>query len=214
MSGIDDLIPRSDDRWTAATRRAQGIADLGLGRALKMYYTRYLPAGMIFFVAAGAVLGIFALGGATADWPSLLGFGFILAFLGGAIGGLLYNAKKVAPAAKSGRVDVLLSLEDEERKDIRRQVLGKNSVDPDHLVVSRAAAVQLRKNLATQLIWAPVLPLILFPQLLGGSAFGSWLLAAGAAVWVVGSGLGVRDFQRAGSFLDRTAGMAVTGPPE
>jgi hypothetical protein len=214
MSGIDDLIPRSDDRWTTATRRAQGIADWGLGRALKMYYTIYLPAGVIFFVAAGAVLGIFALGGATTDWRFLLGFGFILAFLGGAIGGLLYNAKKVAPAAKSGRVDVLLSLEDEERKDIRRQILGKSSVDPDHLVVSRAAAVQLRKNLATQLVWIPVLLLIFIPQLLRGDAFASWLMAAGVAVWVVGSMFGVRDFQRAGSFLDRTAEPAVTGPPE
>ncbi|MFE4230393.1 hypothetical protein ACFRJ8_21175 [Arthrobacter sp. NPDC056886] len=201
MTGIDDLIPRSDDRWATATRRAQGIADQGLGSALKRYYTIYLPAGVIFFVAAGTVLGIFALGGATTDWPTLLGLGFILAFLGGVIGGLLYNAKKVVPAAKSGRVDVLLSLEDEERKGIRRQILGKSPVDPDHLVVSRAAAVQLRKNLARQLIWAPVLPLILIPQLLGGSAFGSWLMAAGVAVWV----LGVRDFQRAGRFLDRTA---------
>ena len=152
MSGIDDLIPRSDDRWTTATRRAQGIADLVLGRALKTYYTVYLPAGVIFFVGAGAVLGIFALGGATPDWPSLLVFGFILAVLGATIGGLRYNAKKVAPAAKTGRVDVLLSLEDEERKDIRRQILGKRPVNLDHLVVSRAAAVQLRKNLATQLV--------------------------------------------------------------
>lgn len=166
MSGIDNLIPQSDEGWTTATRRAQGIADLGLGRALEMYYTRYLPAGVFFFVAPGAVLGILALGGATPDWPSLLVFGFIVAVLVAAVGGLLYNAKKVAPAAKTGRVDVLLSLEDEERKDIRRQFLGKRPVDPDHLVLSRAAAVQLRKNLATQLIWTPMLPLIFIPQLL------------------------------------------------
>lgn len=33
MSGIDDLLPKSDDRWITATRRAQGIADRGLGCA-------------------------------------------------------------------------------------------------------------------------------------------------------------------------------------
>ncbi|SDL61803.1 hypothetical protein SAMN04487916_111115 [Arthrobacter sp. ov407] len=209
MSGIDDLIHGPDDRWTTATRRAEGIADLGLGRALKRYYTIYLPVGVIPLVAAGTALGIFALGGATTDWPTLLGLGFILAFLGGVIGGLFYNAKKVVPAAKSGRVDVLLSLEDEERKGIRRQILGKSSVDPDHLVVSRAAAVQLRKNLATQLIWMSVLPLVFIPQVIRGAGFLSWLMAAGVLVMVIGSMFGVRDFQRAGSYLDRTAEPAL-----
>lgn len=205
MSGIDGLIPRSDDRWSTAARRGQGVADLGLGGALKTYYTLYFPAGVIILVTAGTVAGMLAVGGGPADWPSYSVFGFFLAVLGAAIGGLIYNAKKIAPAAEAGRIDVLLSLEDEERKDIRRQILGKTPVDPDHLDVSRAAAVQLRKNLATQLIWTSVMPLIFIPQVIRGAGFISWLMAAGVAVLVIGLMYVVRDFHRAGMFLDRTA---------
>lgn len=112
---------------------------------------------------------------------------------------------------------MLLSLDDEERKDIRRQILGKTPVDPDHIVVSRAAAVQLRKNLATQLILLPVLPLIFIPQVIRGAGFLSWLMAAGVAILVIGLMHVVRDFQRAGRFLDRTAepgAPGAKGPPE
>jgi hypothetical protein len=205
MSGIDDLMPKSDARWATATRRAQGVADLGLGGALKTYYTRYFPAGVIILVGTGTIFGILAFGGDPADWPSFLVFGCSLAVLGVATGGLVYNAKKIAPAAEPGRIDVLLSLEDEERKGIRRQILGKTPADPDQLVVSRAAAVQLRKNLATQLIWIPVLPLIYIPQVLRGTGLVSWLMAAGTAIWLIGEVFTVRDFHRAGRFLARTA---------
>jgi hypothetical protein len=214
MSGIDDLMPRSDDRWATAARRAQGIADLGLGGALKTYYTLYFPAGVIILVTVGTVLGILAFGRGPAGWPSFLVFGFFLAVLGAAIGGPIYNAKRIAPAAETGRTAVLLSLEDEERKDIRRQVLGKSSVDPEHVVVSRAAAVQLRKNLATQLIWMSVFPLVFIPQVIRGAGFISWFMAAGVLVMMIGAMCVVRDFQRAGRFLDRVAEPGAYAPPE
>ncbi|MHA7167086.1 hypothetical protein ACX801_02855 [Arthrobacter bambusae] len=217
MSGIDDLIPKSDDRWTTATRRAQGIADLGLGGALKTYYTLYFPAGVIILVTAGTVGGMLAFGGDPANWPSFLVFGCFLAVLGAAIGGPIYNAKKIRPAVEPGRIDVLLSLKDEERKDIRRQVLGKTPVDSEHLVVSRGAAVQLRKNVALQLIWMSLLPLVFIPQAIRDSGFISWLTVAFVVVLVIGMMLVVRDFRRAGRFLDRTAepdAPCVKGPPE
>ena len=144
-------------------------------------------------------------------------FGFFLAVLGAAIGGLIYNAKKIAPAADTGRIDVLLSLEDEERKDIRRQVLGKTPVDPEHLVITQAAAVQLRKNLATQLIWMSAFPLLFIPQVIRGAGFISWFMAAGVLVMVIAAMYIARDFQRAGRFLDRTAepsALGAKGPPE
>ncbi|WP_256214259.1 hypothetical protein [Arthrobacter sp. ov118] len=205
MTGIDDLMPKSNDGWAKATRRSQGVADRGLDGALKAYYTRYFPAGVIILVAAGTIGGILVLGGGPGDWPHFLVFGYFLAVLGVVIGGFVYNAKKIAPAAELGKIDVLLSLEDEERKDIRRQVLGKAPIDPDHLVVSRAAAVQLRKNLATQLVWMSAYPFVLIPQVIGGDGFSSWLMAAGVAVIVTGIMFSVRDFQRAGAFLTRTA---------
>ena len=210
MSGIDDITPRSDERWASAMRRAQGISDHGLGGALKTYFTLYFPAGVTFLVTAGTVGGMLAFEAGPTGWPSYLVFGFFLAVLGAAIGGFIYNAKKIAPAAATGRIDVLISLEDAERKDIRRQVLGKTPVDPKHLVVSRAAAVQLRKNLATQLIWMSVLPLVFIPQVLRGAGFISWFMAAGVLVMVTGALFVVRDFQRAGRFLGRTTEPGLT----
>lgn len=166
---------------------------------------RYFQVGVIILVAAGTIDAMMVAGGAPSDWPTFLAVGFFLAVLGSAIGGLLYNAKKIAPASKPGRIDVLLSLDDEERKDIRRQILGKAPVDPDHLVVSRAAAVQLRRNVAIQLTWMTMLPLTFIPQVLRVAGFASWVMAAGVAVLVIGAMFTVRDFQRAGRFLDRTA---------
>lgn len=87
----------------------------------------------------------------------------------------------------------------------------------EHLVVSRAAAVQLRKNLATQLIWTSVLPLVFIPQVIRGAGFISWFMAVGVLVMVIGAIYVVRDFQRAGRFLDRTAepgAPGAKGPPE
>ncbi|WP_326967984.1 hypothetical protein [Arthrobacter sp. CG_A4] len=132
-------------------------------------------------------------------------FWCFLAVLGVGIGGLVYNAKKILPSAEVGRIDVLLSLEDAERKDIRRQIFGKTAVDPKHLVITRAAAVQLRKNLATPLIWMSVSPLVFIPQIFRGDGFIPWVMAVGVAVQLIGIMFIVRDFKRAGTFLDRTA---------
>jgi hypothetical protein len=137
-------------------RRAQGIEDNGLGEAVTTYYTRYFPAEFFILVAAATVGATLAFPGTPEKWPTFLTFGFLLGFLGALIGGLIYNAKKVVPAAKLGRIDVLLSLENEEQKQVRRQIAGKAPLDPEHLAVTRAAAVQLRKGLATQLILQPV----------------------------------------------------------
>lgn len=206
MSGIDGLMPKPDDRWATATRRAQGVADLGLGRALKTYYTLYFPAGVIILFSVGMGLGILAFGSDQGDWASLLAFGFNFAALGAIIGGLLYNAKKIAPAAELGKIDVLVSLENEERKDIRREVLGKAPVDPNHLAVSRAVAVQLRKNLATQLTWMPALVFLFIPQVFRGDGVLSWVMALAVAVQVIAAILVARDFRRTGRFLARTGG--------
>jgi hypothetical protein len=199
-------MPNSDDRWATAARRAQGVADLDLGDALKTYYTRYLPAGVVILFSVGTVGRTLLFGGGPGDWPSFLVVGCFLAAIGVLVGGLVYNAKKIGPSTERGRIDVLLSLENVERKDIRRQILGKVPADPDHLVISRAAAVQLRKNVATQLIWIPGLLLIFIPQVLRGSGLVPWLMAAAVvAMWLVAEISVVRDFQRAGSFLARTA---------
>jgi len=188
MSGIDDLMAESNDRWAHAIRRAQGIEDNGLGEAVKTYFTRYFPAGL-FLVAVGTAVGILGLRGTLSDWLTFLAFGFLVAVLGVVVGGLVYNAKKVVPAAKSGKVNVLLSLESEEQKQVRRQIAGKAPIDSEHLSVTRAAAVQLRKGLATQLVLAPFFPLIFIPQAvnfaLRGDTLAAWLMALGVGVVVI-----------------------------
>jgi hypothetical protein len=214
MSGIDDLMAESNERWAEAVRRAQGIEDNGLGEAVKTYYMRYFPTGL-FLVAIGTAVGILGLRDALSDWPAFLAIGFLVAVLGVVVGGLVYNAKKVVPAAKSGKVNVLLPLESAEQKQVRRQITGKAPIDSGHLSVTRAAAVQLRKGLATQLVLAPFFPLIFLPQAvnfaLRGDTLAAWLMALGVGMTVIAFGLLVRDFRRAGRFLTRTAGQTAAG---
>ncbi|WP_320536618.1 hypothetical protein [Pseudarthrobacter sp. IC2-21] len=212
MSGIDGLMAESNERWTEAIRRAQGIQDNGLGEAMKTYYTRYFPVALVLSAAAGTVIGALIFPDAPEGRPTFLAFGIVLGAIVVLISGLIYNAKKVAPAAQVGRIDVLVSLEPDERKRVRRQIAGKAPLDQEHLPVIRAAAVQLRKNLATLLLIQPMIPLVFVPQALnfatrGDSLFG-WVMTIGAAVLVIGLGFLARDFRRAGRFLALTRAQA------
>lgn len=159
MSGFDSFMAESNDRWAKAARRAQCIADNGLGEALKTYYTLYFPIGLPVLILLGAG-GTALFSGLAWMNPLNLQFGFILAALGALFGGLLYNAKKVRPAADLGLVSVTMSLESHEQKHVRRQILGKTKAETEHLEVTRAAAVQQRKNVATQLLILPMLVLV------------------------------------------------------
>lgn len=207
MSGLDDLMAESNDRWVKAAKRARGVEDKGLGEAVKTYYAVYLPVGLAALLLVATFGGVLISGRAPGDWSSFWLFGWVFAFLGAVIGGLIYNAKKVVPAADVGRVAVVFSLEKLEQKHVRRQILGKAAVEPEHLAVTRGAAVQMRKNLATQLIFAPLWGINFLVQGFLTSSPGSWLTATGFAVLAIAGGFGVRDFRRAGRFLARTAGQ-------
>ena len=214
MSGIDGLMDESNERWTAAMRRAQGVQDNGLGEALKTYYVRYFPVGLVLSVAAGTVVGALVFPDAQEKGLTFLAIGIVLGALGVLIGGLIYNSKKVVPAAPGGSIDVLVSLETDERKRVRRQIAGKAPLDQEHLPVIRAAAVQLRKNLATLLVIQPMIPLVFVSQALNfarhGDSLFQWLMTIGAAVTVIALGFLLRDFQREGRFLTLT--RAQTDP--
>jgi hypothetical protein len=175
-----------------------------LGEAVKRYYTLYFPVGLVVLVGLGTLFARWAFGPAE-DWLISLGIGFGLPGLGTIIGGLIYNAKKVRPAVELGRIDVLVSLTDDEQKQIRRQILGKAPINAEHVAVARAAAVQHRKNLATQLILLPTLPLVFLPQAVPGSSDIWWLMAIGLLGYGAGGPMEAREFRRAGRFLASTA---------
>ncbi|MBG0739199.1 hypothetical protein IV500_07310 [Paeniglutamicibacter antarcticus] len=209
MSAIDDLMAQSNDRWASAARKAQGIADNGMGNALRTYFVLYLPIGVVVLITVGTLGGILAFGSGADQWPSNLWFGCFFAALGVMVGGLVYNAKKVAPAAELGRIDLLMSLENVERKRIRRQIYGRASIEPEHLAVTRGAAVQLRKGLATQLLLVPFFPLAFIPQAVPGHSPFWWFMAIAVVAQAVAVVFLVREFQQTGRFLAHTAGYTA-----
>lgn len=222
MSGIDDLLAESHDRWAKAMKRAQGIEDIGLGQAVKIYYTRYLPAGLAVLTVAGTLVGVLAPGPAPSGWASHVAFGIAFASFGALIGGLVYSAKKVAPAVRFGSLDVLISLESGEQKHVRRQIAGKAVIDREHLPVIRAAAVQQRKGLATQLLLMPFYLFLFTFQAANLTEPGDpfwWIMVVGAAGAVLAILFVARDFRRTGRFLAHVGGelvarfhRALTGP--
>lgn len=205
MSGLDELFSQSNERWSEAARRSQGVTDRGLGEAVRRYYAVYFPAGLVALVALLSVAALLIFG-PTLVWSTVLELALAFAGVAALIGGLIYNAKKIRPAADLGRIDVLVSLTGDEQKQIRRQFLGKAPVKADHATVARAAAVQHRKNVATQLILLPMLPLVFIAQAVPGSSDIWWLMALGVAVYIVGAVMLAREFRQAGRFLHSTAG--------
>lgn len=155
MSGIDDLLAESNDWWASAWRRAQGIADHGLGEAVKTYYVFYLPVGIVVLISIGTIGGMLALGGALTDWSSYLLFGFFLTLLGALIGGLIYNAKRVRPAADLGRIDVLFSLQEHEQKHVRRQILARSRLTSNTLPSLEGLQCNCERTLPRSSSWHP-----------------------------------------------------------
>ena len=206
MGGLDDLMAESADRWAAAERRAIGVTDKGLGKALSRYFSLYLPIGFVLLFIIGAVLGKLLFQG---EWSALsvyLASGSVLATLGAMVGGLIYNLKVTGPAVDMGRIDVTVSLNDDEKKALRREILGKAPINPSHLAVKRAVAVQTRKGLATQLLYTPGFA---FWIVLQAANFDTnlfwWLWPLFGALYIVSMLFLARDFRRAGTFLSRTA---------
>ena len=208
MSGVDDLLKRDEKRWEAARRRAAGVEDRGLGPAIRRYYGLYLPAGALFIGAGVAVAGLLVSLAGPVDWELIVALGVLCAVLAASVGGIIYNRKRIAPAASPGRVDVMLSLTDEERKSVRRQIRGKEPIDPRWVDVTRAAAVQLRRGLATQLMLFPIQALIFLPQVIHWGGLFSWLFATATLLMVAGLVYTYRDFRRMGECLARTRGIA------
>ena len=82
-----------EDSWAKVERIANGVTDYGLAKAVRTYYSFYLPVGVILLIAIGAFLAILTFRIGLDEWPFYLGFGMSIAALGALAGGLLYTRK-------------------------------------------------------------------------------------------------------------------------
>ncbi|MBP2216848.1 hypothetical protein [Arthrobacter sp. CAN_C5] len=97
-----------------------------------------------------------------------------------------------------------MSLESDEQKWVRRQLLRKIPTEQAHLDVSRAAAVQLRKTAATSLLIAPVVLFSVSSNLFHTSGWLWWFVACVLLVGLIAVAQTVREFRSAGLFLHET----------
>lgn len=153
-------------------------------------------------------MGLLTGEGSPLDLLYVLLVGFVVAMLGSIVAGIIYNSKRIAPAVRLSSVDVLYMLTDAERKHINRQIAGRAALDHVHLPVIRAGAIQLRKGLATQLIFMPAYAFFIAVQT-ASLAIREDLLWLPGAMLVVGVALVallVRDFKRTGRMVAMTSG--------
>lgn len=116
----------------------------------------------------------------------------------------------MAPAVRLNTLDILYRLTDAEQKNIQRQIAGKAPLDEEHLSVVRAAAVQRRKGLATQLVMMPAFLLMFAVQGVLGAGRGDllgWIWLAVVVLGIIGGVLLLRDFSRTARFLAATSGQ-------
>jgi len=152
---MPDQDSSAESRWAKATSRAQGLADLGLEAAVRRYFLIYLPLTVTAALVVGFVLAFL--------WPEVADgfvrsgffFGSLLSGLGLVIVGMVYGSKRLSALVRPSRIGVTVGLTAEEAKHIRRQVLAKEPIDPQHITVLRGTAVQMREGLAKQLLWSP-----------------------------------------------------------
>lgn len=202
MAGLNDPVAASEERWAKAERYARGYADNGMGEALRIYYTRYLPAGVLLVIIVIIIINSVLFPDEPDRWRSTTQAGFFVFAFSALIGGLIYNAKRLRPRVELGSdLSIMFPLEKEEQKAIRRGITGKEPVPDNHLTVARAVAVQSRKSEATILLVIPAYTYFL------GQAAGSldwvYLLLFAALVGMVI--LQARNFWRQGRFLAATA---------
>lgn len=99
MAELDDSTEESIERWSKAARYARGFADNGMGEALRVYYTRYFPTGVILYAVVFALVGILVSGDKPVEWLTVAQLGISVGGLLGVIAGLVYNTKRLKPRA-------------------------------------------------------------------------------------------------------------------
>ncbi|RJU02021.1 hypothetical protein D6T65_05225 [Arthrobacter frigidicola] len=176
-----------------------------MGEAVRIYYTRYFPALALLLLALGTG-GSYLLWRGQVSWLEHLRIGVLLMATGCMIGGLVYNAKRLKPRVDLGTADAMIALNRADHASVRRQITGKEPADLEHLTVVRAAAVQVRKQTATNLLITPS-----FLSLLS-TTDQWWFMAIGGTLLLTTLFLTVREFRRQGRFLQETENLAEQNP--
>lgn len=101
MTWLDDMESSAAKRWAKAVRNAEGTADLGIGPALKAYYTRYVPVALLVLVALWVAGDLIVSSAGIPDGREWLGLIILsLAFVMAFVGGLIYNTRKIKPVLR------------------------------------------------------------------------------------------------------------------
>jgi hypothetical protein len=203
---------QAEARWAKAATRADGLMDLGVGAAVRRYFSVNFPLTVLVALGVGfAVATVWPIGNDFLQSGFYLGL--ILAGLGIFVVGLVYGNKKVHPMVQPQRIGVTVGLTAEEVKHVRRQVLAKEPIDADRLPVLRGAAVQIREGLAKQLLTAPGLVIFFIGQTLyrGITSVIDMVMIVLLLCMIALFINGARQFQQTGAFLTSAAPTASDG---
>ena len=142
-------------------------------------------------------------------------FGSLLSGLGLVVVGMVYGSKRISVLVRPTRIEVTVGLTAEEAKHVRRQVLAKEPVDLDQILVLRGAAVQMREGLAKQLLWSPGFLIYFTGQFLLHGTLSVFavvmnLLLLGMFVLLI---LAARQFHQTGVYLPSTVASFSTTLP-
>lgn len=186
-------------RWDRALQRAEGVVDLGLGPALRRYYTVVAPLVVLASVALGALISMV--------WPSLfdgqvhtfLLSSLVLFIITAVAVGMIYSARRLTPLVPP-HVAVTTGLTLDVNKKLRRQVLGRIPFTRDEALVVHATAVEFRLSTARQLVFQMITPLLsLVSVVMVGSALLLKIVGGlGIVVLAVGFMVLARQFRQAG----------------
>lgn len=133
-------------RWEKSGARAEGMIDLGLGKAVRRYFLRVFPLAVLPGIAIGFAIALLWSPGKEWLFPSTLYFGLVLAGIAATIVGIVYNSKKVSPLVQPRRIGVTLGLTEAEAKSVQNQILGKETPDVRKWQVLRGAAISHRPH--------------------------------------------------------------------
>ncbi|WP_209066919.1 hypothetical protein [Arthrobacter pigmenti] len=191
------------NRWPAVEYYSAEVKDLGLGRVLRNYYLIWWPLSVAVLLPLSILFtSMLVPGPRTVDslQPAFL-------FAAVAVMGVswIYLIKRVRTAVIPYDPDVLSLLDRPQRRAVRRQIFGRIQLHPEQPQVARAAAVQLRKKLAEQLIFASYLIPFIAGWQLSLEPLWFWMFTVLGAVLLAVTILDLRRFVLTGRFLERTA---------